>query len=68
MKRPPEAKAEPVKEPARAITTMTAAELLQSDLPPRADADGGGVLPKGGLALLAAIQKRQDDPGLAGGP
>ena len=53
VKRPPEAKAEPVKEPARAITTMTAAELLQSDLPPRADVIGGGVLPKGGLALLA---------------
>jgi len=32
---------------------MTAAELLQSDLPPRADVIGGGVLPKGGLALLA---------------
>lgn len=54
VKRPPDVKpAEPVKDPAKAITAMTALELLQSDLPPRADVIGGGVLPKGGLALLA---------------
>ena len=45
--------AEPVKEPAKTLTAMTAAELLQSDLPPRADVISGGVLPKGGLAMLA---------------
>ena len=51
--KPDKPRREPDEKPAKAITTMTAAELLQSDLPPRADVIGGGVLPKGGLALLA---------------
>ncbi len=46
-----------VKEPAKVITTMTAAELLQSDLPERVDVISGGLLPKGGLALLAGMFK-----------
>lgn len=51
--KPDKPRKEPDEKPAKAITTMTAAELLQSDLPPRADVIGGGILPKGGLALLA---------------
>lgn len=44
-----------IKEPKNpvTITTVTAADLLKSDLPTREDVIGGGVLPKGGMALLA---------------
>ena len=44
-------------EHAKAITTMTAAELLTSALPARVDVIGSGVLPKGGLALMAGAFK-----------
>lgn len=35
------------------LVAMTAAELLNSELPQREDIIGGGILPKGGMAMLA---------------
>ena len=45
--------ASPAKEPAKALAAMTAAELLTSKLPARDDVIGSGLLPRGGMALLA---------------
>lgn len=56
-KGPPDVESKEQEGPPQAITTMTAAELLTSDLPERVDVISGGILPRAGLALLAGAFK-----------